>query len=195
MVEFYRDEHPKDKESWWSTPPMQTGGIGGGWVDSSEIDGGGGELDGGDGENWFLLGLWQVDFPLLLTDSAGRLLSDANDVLLYSSGGCLTLNIEGQIMGDSAGYHASCLIAGVEAIESSHSGGMLEDLLLNGVLSVKVKWQAGHYDIGKVHTARFRVNESAPTPWIVIPLAGNPCEVMQIEIIDGQIRPVRAIKR
>ncbi|MBR7145945.1 MAG: hypothetical protein IKD10_13535 [Lentisphaeria bacterium] len=195
MVEFYRDEHPKNKESWWGNPPMPTGGIGGGWVDGGDVGGGGGELDGGEGEKWFLLGLWQMDFPLLLTDSAGRLLSDANDVLLYSAGGCLTLNIECQIMGDTAGYHVSCLIAGVDAIESSHPGGMLKDLLLNGALSVKVKWQAGHYDIGTVHTARFRINESEPTPWIVIPLAENPCEVMQIEIVDGQIRPVRAIKR
>ena len=200
MVEFYRDEHPKDVWSGWvedSQPSTPEFGVGGSWVTEDEITPG--NNDGGEGDTadkeWFLLGLWQVDFPLLLTDSAGRLLSDASDVLLYSSGGCLTVKIECQIDGDRSGYHVPCLIAGIDAIESLHSGGLLEELLLNGALSVKVKWQAGHYDIEKVHTARFRLNESELTPWIRIPLDENPCEVMQIKIVDGQIRLARANKR
>ena len=204
MAEFYRDEHPK------KLPPGE-------WIDGGGGGGGGGEYippgpmgvwyvngltPGGTGSEtegkWHLLGAWQVDFPLLLTDSYGRLLCGKNDLLLYSSGGCLKLKLECQIEGDDGGRHVECILIAVNAMEKANGnqeGNMLENLLLNGYLSVTAKWQAGHYNIDNVHTVRFRLNESEITPWIRIPLDSTPLEVMQIKIVDGQIHLIRANKR
>ena len=200
MAEFYRDERPKE------IPPGEWGGATGGgeyipdgpmggWV---PVGGGGGGGGGGEDNEWHLLGAWTVDFPLLLTDSYGRLLCGKHDLLLYSSGGCLKLQLECQIAGDGGGEHVECILIAVDAMEKANGrieGNMLENLLLNGYLSVTAKWQAGHYNIDNVHTVRFRLNESEITPWIRIPLDSTPLEVMQIKIVDGQIHLIRANKR
>ena len=200
MADFYRDEHPKE------LPPGEWGsGGGGGYISPVPmgvwyIDGlGSGGTGGSETEDkWHLLGAWQVDFPLLLTDSYGRLLYGKNDLLLYSSGGCLKLKLECQIEGDGIGEHVECILVAVDAVEKvngNQAGNMLENLLMNGYLSVTAKWQAGHYNIDNVHTVRFRLNESEITPWIRIPLNATPCEIMQIKIVDGQMRLIRANKR
>ncbi|MBO7329260.1 MAG: hypothetical protein J6W00_10880 [Lentisphaeria bacterium] len=201
MAEFYRDEHPKEipPGGWVGATVVgeyRPDGPMGGWGLVGGGEGGGG---GGGGDNkWYLLGAWTVDFPLLLTDSHGRLLCGKDDLLLYSSGGCLKLKIECQIAGDEGGKHVECILIAVDAMEKSNGrieSNMLENLLLNGYLSVTAKWQAGHYNIDNIHTVRFRLNESEITPWIRIPLDATPCEIMQIKIVDGQIRLIRANKR
>lgn len=208
MAEFYRDEHPVDlpfgewKDEGRGGGDGSGGGDGGGYIPlgSMGVWYVGGTPAGAPGqvvlEQWHLLGAWQMDFSLLLTDSSGRLLCDKNDLLLFSSKGCLTIKIECQIKGDPEGKHAACVLIAIDAVENNNMEvGILENMLLNGCLSVTAKWQKGHYDIAAVHTARFRLNESEITPWIKIPLDETPCEIMQIKIVDGQLRLVRANKR
>ena len=200
MAEFYRDEHPKviPPGEWGGAPAVgeyRPDGPMGVW---GPMGGDGGSGGVGEDNKWYLLGAWTVDFPLLLTDSYGRLLCGKDDLLLYSSGGCLKLKIECQIAGDSAGEHVECILIAVDAMEKANGrieSNILENLLLNGYLSVTAKWQAGHYNIDNIHTVRFRLNESEITPWIRIPLDATPCEIMQIKIVDGQIRLIRANKR
>lgn len=192
IEDFYRDEFPKptdDPDYTWN--PVGGGGAEGGgagdgsvsWGESWTGGSGGGdgevEIDIGEedkdeddkSEIWYLLGGWDYLFPYMLTDGSGLLQTDKNGTLLFGKGPCLKLEIYGQIEGDPSGKHKDCVLlrAFVGDAEIDPEGGLLEVLKVQKAeITIKAKWQTGHYDISQVCNVRFKVGEEV-TNWFVLP--------------------------
>ena len=87
--------------------------------------------------------------------------------------------------------HVDCILLGAVAKEGEVSGNAIfEGLLKNGEIDIYARWQKGHYDIGAVHSARFRLKDrnETITPWYRLNIEDAPgTRIMTLVVKDGII--------
>eukprot|EP00831_Metopus_contortus_P076714 TRINITY_DN7096_c0_g1_i2.p1 TRINITY_DN7096_c0_g1~~TRINITY_DN7096_c0_g1_i2.p1 ORF type:complete len:234 (-),score=47.99 TRINITY_DN7096_c0_g1_i2:186-887(-) len=173
-----------------------SGGIGG------DGGGGGGGIDwGGDSEEeqqeiWYLLSSWVFSQTAVLLNGEGFIQMCKNWVLKGDKG-CMELVIKAQIQGDPGGVHARCILLAFTMSDRSGTENDPFDWLfgkvpvINGTMTIRAKWQAGHYPYGTINTARFKLfsedeKDAVITPWIKLPLGEPYVDIAVIDVVHGQ---------
>ncbi|MDD5729408.1 MAG: hypothetical protein PHV59_12680 [Victivallales bacterium] len=196
MPEFYLDERPSGDEG-----SSQWGGSGGSvdpWGASWGSDGDSGEQSEPDQDQWHVLSSWNHSQTEVLLNGDGYL-QGCGPWVLKGSNGCLELIVKAQIDGDDSGYHARCILFSFTMSErSGETNDPYEWLfgnipVLNGTMTLRAKWQAGHWDYEKIHTVRFKImmseddEDGVITPWVKLPLGSPYVDIANIDIVHGQL--------
>jgi hypothetical protein len=197
MPEFYLDERPTGDggSSHWG------GGSSGSidpWGASWGSDGGESEEQPGeDQDQWYTLSSWNHSQTEVLLNGDGYL-QGCGPWVLKGDKGCLDLTIKAQIDGDDTGYHARCILLSFTMSErTGETNDPYEWLfgnipVLNGTMTLRAKWQAGHWDYSKIHTVRFKLfsdneDNTITTPWVKLPLGSPYVDIANIDVIHGQL--------
>ena len=191
MSEFYLDERPKPQDpSQWGTgaiTPIDFWRVNWRPAPSDPSD----PSDPSLSDLWYLLSSWGFSQTAILLNGDG-FLQGCDPWILKGDKGCMELKIEAQIQGDSGGAHIRCILLTFTMSERTGSTNNPFDWLfgnvpvIDGTMTIRAKFQAGHWDYVKLNTVRFRILDELTTPWIKLPL-GNPyVDVATIDIVHGQ---------
>jgi len=189
MAEFYRNEIPQTGDGYGGWGGTSGSGLVGSWGSGS----GGGTGNSGETPSedpWYLLiGKLESAVQKILTNGDDFIQLDPGGSILTATSGCIDLKIYCQIQGTSSSYHVDCILLAFVVDSTGNSvdhNTVLRTLgLPNGVLRLRAKWQAGHYDYASVHTVRFRIAGQI-TPWIKLSMT-EYLDVAKLAIRDGQI--------
>ena len=190
MNEFYYDERPNPGSENWGDIQHNTdsGQISGdSWDVAYDTQNGSGQSD-----EWFWITENDFSFPPVLLESPNGVLLTSCGKLLLGNKGCVSVGIECQI-NDGKSDHLRCILLRweVNAAQSDSFRSALDKLFANaalpaGTITVKARWQSGHWDISKTHSVRFRCMGFV-TDWIALPLSGDYVPVLEIKLKNGII--------
>ena len=215
MPDFYLDERPKEQEpSQCGTDTTDgSGGGGGGGGSGGGIGGiawgggGGGSGGGSSGgpstpnewpepeEPWYTVSSWNHSQTEILLNGEGHLQA-CGPWILKGLKGCIELYVKAQIQGDSGGSHVRCILLSFSM--SGRSGATSDPFewlfgnvpVVNGTMTLRAKWQAGHWPYDSIHTARFKLiaedDDGIITPWVKLSMS-NYLDIAAIDIIHGQL--------
>ena len=217
MPDFYLDEHPKPQEpSQWGTDTTDGsgGGGGGGGGSGGAIGGiawGGGAGGGGGGsggepstpnewpepeEPWYLVSSWKHSQTEVLLNGED-FIQACGPWILKGDKGCMELVVKAQIQGDSGGSHVRCILLSFSMSGRSEIAGDPFEWLfgkipvINGTMTLRAKWQAGHWPYDSIHTARFKLlstdDDGVISPWMKLPLAQPYIDIACIDVVHGQL--------
>lgn len=206
--EYFNDEFPKPSTGGGGG----FGGGGGGWggfVGGGSGGGGGSSWGGGwgglgmaDGYNtgegipdfgeekeiWFLIGSWNPNMKNILLNGQGKI-NTHKGKLLVGSRGCYNIRVYCQVQGEDPGAHVECLVLSWEMDGKEFDGqeAFFLDKLdgRNATLTLKIKWQAGHYPHSQINTVRFKLLDRK-TGWIYLNMT-NFTNIATIDIRNGQL--------
>lgn len=199
-TEFYINEFPQESpDSGWIGSGVGGGSGGGGggggggsgggaWLPGGGSGGGGGGSGDDKPEDWFTVGIWGMTGSFLpLVDGSDVLLMH-NGLVLESVSGCVRVELECQVDGDSSGEHVRCIILELVYQYGDTTKSFIGGLLADGDIIVKAKWQSGHYNYASISKVRFRLKNdpNSVSPWVKLPfdvVIGK--NVMLLTIRDG----------
>lgn len=208
--EYYNDEFPKPSEGGGSG---SGGGGGGGWGGFGGGGGGGGggywpgywdgwtpgddDVDadiGGEIEDeeeeeiWYLIGSWNPNLRRILLNGRGKIQRHKGKILVGSRG-CYDIQVYCQVKAEHPGSHVSCLILSWEMNGKEFDGqdAFFLDKLdgRNATLTIKVKWQEGHYPHSSINTVRFKILDQK-TGWIYLSMT-DFTKIATLDIRNGQL--------
>lgn len=217
MSEFYLDERPTEEESsQWGGGAIGSGGSSGSSGDGigSAAWGGGsgsgsGSSSGGDSDDdlesgewpdaedpWYLVSSWRQSQTEVLLNGDGYI-QGCGPWVLKGDNGCMELVIKAQISGDSSGTHVRCILLSFTMFERTGSTTDPFDWLfgnvpvINGTMTIRAKWQAGHWDYSTLNTVRFKLfstgDDAVITPWLKLPLGAPYVDIASIDVVHGQL--------
>ncbi|MBR2723598.1 MAG: hypothetical protein IKB77_04620 [Lentisphaeria bacterium] len=208
--EFYRDEFPKPLGGGGGSGGG--GGGGGGWGGFGGGGGGGGGYihgcwkdflekddsvnsdtgdkikEGEEEEIWYLLGTWNPNLRKILLNGRGKINRHKGKILIGSRG-CYDIQVYCQVRGEDPGAHVSCLVLSWELDGKEFDGqeAFFLDKLdsRNATLTIKVKWQDGHYPHASINTVRFKILNQK-SGWIYLSMT-EFTKIATLDIRNGQL--------
>lgn len=206
--EYYNDEFPKPSEGgggggggWGGFGGGFGGGGGGGggywpgywdgWSpddDNVNADTGDEIKEGEEEEIWYLVGSWNPNLRKILLNGRGKI-QRYKGKLLIGSRGCYDIQVYCQVKAEHPGAHVSCLVLSWELDGKTFEGqeAFFLDKLdgRNATLTIKVKWQDGHYPHASINTVRFKILDQK-TGWIYLSMT-EFTKIATLDIRNGQL--------
>lgn len=141
-------------------------------------------------DDWHWITREDILLPPVLLESPEGFLLECAGKLLIGNIGCVDIGIECRI-NDGKATHLRCILLRweIEKEEQNTLRSALDALFANaalpaGTITVKARWQSGHWDIAKTHSVQFRCLGFV-TEWIPLPLTGGYIPVLKIRLKNG----------